>query len=77
MAIQIIGSIGVLAGFVLAQIGVVNPKSRLYLWLNSIGSGLLAADAVVESQWGFLLLEGTWAVVSVVSLARVLAGRDR
>jgi hypothetical protein len=42
-----------------------------------IGSGVLAVDAVVEAQWGFLLLEGVWAIVSLVSLVGVLRLRLR
>jgi hypothetical protein len=70
MIIQIIGSLAVLAGFALAQWGVLNQKSIAYLLVNAIGSGLLAADAVIEQQWGFLLLEGSWSVISVIGLFR-------
>jgi hypothetical protein len=72
---QVVGSLLVLAGFALAQRGIVDQKARSYLALNLIGSAVLAGDAVLERQWGFLLLEGVWAVVSAVSLAGVLRGR--
>lgn len=75
IVIQIVGSLLVLAGFALAQWGILDPKSRRYLTLNVIGSGILAVDAVVEAQWGFLLLEGVWAIVSLVSLIGVLRTR--
>jgi hypothetical protein len=73
--VQIIGSLLVLAGFALAQLGVLDQKSRRYLVLNVVGSGVLAVDAVVEQQWGFLLLEGVWAIVSAISIVAVLRGR--
>jgi hypothetical protein len=73
--VQIIGSLLVLAGFALAQLGVLDQKSRRYLVLNVVGSGVLAVDAVVEHQWGFLLLEGVWAIVSAISIVAVLRGR--
>ena len=74
--VQIIGSLLVLAGFALAQLGIVDQKSLRYLVLNVVGSTVLAVDAVVERQWGFLLLESFWAVVSAISLMAVLRGRN-
>lgn len=69
--VQIIGSLLILAAFALAQWGVLNPKSKRYLVLNVVGSAVLAVDALLGEQWGFLLLEGVWAIVSAVSLVRV------
>jgi hypothetical protein len=74
--VQIVGSLLVLAGFALAQRGVLDPKSRIYLVLNLVGSAILAVDAALGRQWGFLLLEGVWAIVSAVSLVGVLRQRS-
>lgn len=73
--VQIIGSLLVLAGFALAQWGLLDLKSLRYLALNTAGSTVLAIDAVLEQQWGFLLLEGVWAVVSSVGLVAALRTR--
>ena len=73
--VQIIGSLLVLAGFALAQWGILDPKSLRYLVLNVVGSGILAVGAAVETQWGFLLLEGVWAIVSLVGFIGVLKVR--
>ena len=75
--VQIIGSLLVLAGFGLAQLGTLNPKSVRYLVLNVVGSTILAVEAVIERQWGFLLLEGVWAVVSAIGLIAVVRPRVR
>ncbi len=55
--------------------GLLDQKSRAYLVLNLIGSAILAVDVASGRQWGFLLLEGAWAVVSAASLLAVLRGR--
>jgi hypothetical protein len=75
--VQIVGSLLILAGFALAQTGRLDQKSRRYLALNLLGSGVLAVEAWLGEQWGFLLLEGVWAVVSAISLGAVLRGRTR
>ncbi|MDP6668055.1 MAG: hypothetical protein QF357_11785 [Dehalococcoidia bacterium] len=65
----------ILAAFVLAQVRVLSQHSISYLLLNLIGSAVLAVLAFFDSQWGFLLLEGVWAVVSGAGLARAVLNR--
>jgi hypothetical protein len=66
--VEIGGSLLILTAFVAAQLRRLDPGSVRYLLLNLAGSSVLAVIALVESSWGFLLLEGTWAVVSAVAL---------
>lgn len=68
--VQVTGAVMVLVGFVLAQLGWVHQRSYVYLVLNLVGSGLLAVLALLGDQWGFLLLEGAWCLVSGWSLGR-------
>jgi hypothetical protein len=70
--IQIIGALLILAAFTAVQLNRMRPDSRLYLTLNLIGSIILAALAWLDSQWGFLLLEGVWAIVSAWGLMTAL-----
>ena len=65
-----------LAGFALAQFRVLDQQSRTYLVLNFAGSALLAVLAYVERQWGFLLLEGVWSIVSLWGLVAHVRGRS-
>ena len=68
--IQVFGALLILAGFAAAQFGWLTPASRRYLWLNLVGSAILFYLALVEEQWGFVLLEGVWAIVSAWGLLR-------
>ena len=73
--IQVAGSLLILAGFAAAQAGRLSIDSRRYLVLNFAGSAILAVLAWIDRQWGFLLLEGVWAVVSLYSLLQLVRGR--
>jgi hypothetical protein len=72
--IQIVGALLILSGFAAAQFGWLRLDSRTYLLLNLVGSVVLTYLAWHEEQWGFLLLEVVWAVVSLWSLVRVMRG---
>jgi hypothetical protein len=72
--IQVVGALMILAGFAGAQLGRLRVDSVTYLVLNLAGSVVLAYLAVHEHQWGFVLLEGVWGVVSAWSLSRVTRG---
>jgi len=46
----------------------------------SVGAGLATTSAYLIQSWPFVILEGTWALVSIIGLARwarrrVAAGR--
>ncbi|MEO9138119.1 MAG: hypothetical protein ABI345_03545 [Jatrophihabitans sp.] len=75
--VQVLGSLLILAGFALAQRGTLDQKSVVYLVLNLVGSSVLAVEAVLERQWGFLLLEGVWAIVSAIGLIGVRSRSPR
>src|SRR3954447_14029046 len=68
--LQLLGAMMVLAGFAMVQFGVVRATSVRYLALNLAGSAILAVLALDDRQWGFLLLEGVWALVSAHGLWR-------
>jgi hypothetical protein len=72
--VQVIGALLILAAYAAAQFGVLNQRSRVYLVLNLVGSAVLALLAWRGEQWGFLLLEGVWALVSLWGLFQVQRG---
>lgn len=68
--VQILGSLLILAAFVATLAGRLDQSSYRYLIMNAVGSTVLAAEAAISVQWGFLILEGVWATVSFYSIAR-------
>ncbi len=74
-ALQLLGAGLILVPFAWAQLGDLDTGSKPYLALNLAGSALLAALALSSRQWGFLLLEGSWALVSLRSLLALPARR--
>lgn len=72
MLLQVIGSALVLAAFWALAARRIEPTAPAYLSANALGAGLLAVDAWHLHQWGFLVLEATWALVSTWTLIRSL-----
>jgi hypothetical protein len=69
-AIQLIGAFLILIAYALAQLGVLASRGSPFLLLNLAGALVLAGSAYDEEQWGFLVLEVAWAVVSAAGLVR-------
>jgi hypothetical protein len=75
--ISVCGALLILAAYAANQFGFVGPERFSYTLLNLAGSAILAIIAVVEQQWGFLLLEGVWALLSAWALVQLLASGPR
>ena len=68
--VSVLGSLLVLVAYVASQFGWLSAKGLCFAFANIVGSGILAVVAALEAQWGFLLLEGAWASVSLVAVMR-------
>jgi hypothetical protein len=68
--VSVLGSLLVLIAYVASQFGWLSAKGLSFAFANIGGSGILAVVAALEAQWGFLLLEGAWALVSLVAVMR-------
>ena len=73
--VQVVGALAILAAFVAAQVGVFDVRSWTYLWLNLVGALVLGIAAWHERQYGFLLLEVVWTLVSAWGLVTRFRGR--
>lgn len=73
--VSLVGSLLILGAFIAAQLGRMKTSDLSYLLLNFVGSTVLAVVASIEQQWGFLLLEGVWALVSLWSTVKLLTVR--
>ena len=72
---QIIGMAGavlILAPFAASQLGRLRTTTVTYQVSNLVGATILTGIAILESQYAFILVEGAWALMSVVGLGRVL-----
>ena len=68
--VSVLGSLLVLVAYVASQFGYLSAKGFAYAFANIVGSGILAVVAALEAQWGFLVLEGAWALVTLVAVVR-------
>ena len=73
-SVQLAGAVLILAAFMLGQFNLLAAESRVYLGINAIGSAALTGTAVASAEWGFVLLEACWALVSLYGLVRSLRG---
>ena len=60
----------ILAAYVALQRNALAKEDRLFNALNFVGSGLLTWIAAVDRRWGFIILEGSWALLSLWPLIR-------
>lgn len=74
--ISVTGALAILVAYAANQLRYIGPSNLSYALLNFAGSAILAAIAVIEEQWGFLLLEGIWALVSLWATIKLLQDRS-
>jgi len=75
-AFSLAGALLILLPFAGAQLGRLTVERVSYQVMNLVGATILTIVAIVGRQYGFILLEGTWAIVSLVGLARVRRPTD-
>ena len=70
---NLLGIIGVsliLSAYFLNLFNKLQSDNSLYLWMNFIGASLACYSSVLIDYLPFVILEGTWAIVSLVAIVR-------
>jgi hypothetical protein len=70
-AVDYIGTIGVailLLAYLLLLVKMLAVSSRVYIWMNILGAGLSTLASVFLKYIPFIILEGTWMLVSIFAL---------
>jgi hypothetical protein len=73
--IQIVGALLNMGAFALLHFEIAPSSALRYLLPNWLGSVLLVISAYADRQWGFLLLEGAWVLVTGYAISGRLRGR--
>ena len=73
--ISVAGALLILLPFAGSQLGRLSPHSLAYQVMNLVGAASLTTVAVIEVQYGFILLEGIWTIMSILGLWKVLQRR--
>lgn len=74
--IQIVGALLNMGAFALLHFEIAPSSALRYLIPNWLGSVLLVASAYVDRQWGFLMLESGWVLVTGYAIAARSRGRQ-
>ncbi len=69
-AISIVGAVLILVAYGLNQRRILGPGDARYDLMNFVGAGLLTFIAFVDQRAGFILVEGTWTLMSLAPLVR-------
>jgi len=73
-----IGSIGVsilLLAFLLNLLKKISQDSHAYILLNLFGAGLACIASILIEYFPFIILEGAWTLVSLISWLRLITFR--
>lgn len=74
--VSLAGAFLILIPFALSQLGRMAVKSLPYQAMNLAGSAMLTTVAVIGHQYGFILLEGVWAIMSAFGLRALLRTQE-
>lgn len=75
---DLVGTVGVgliLVAYLFQTMGWLTHRQRTFFLLNTIGAGLACYASWLILYWPFVVLEGTWFLVSAIALIRTFKKR--
>ena len=72
---DIIGAIGVfitLLAYFLIIFNFIKKDGVLFFMMNIIGAGLACYASLLIKYWPFVVLEGTWTLISIAGLIKTM-----
>ena len=73
---SIAGAVLILIAYTSNQMGRLELATLRYQILNFVGGAALFVTAITETQYGFMLMEGAWTIVSLYGLVKVVRARS-
>lgn len=70
---DIIGALGVgltLIAYFLSVFSMIKRDGALFYWMNILGSGIACFASILIQFWPFIILEGTWVIISIIGLVK-------
>ena len=64
-----------LAAYLLNLLGKISKDGLWYILMNALGGGLACLASYLINYMPFVILEGTWMLVSLIALVKLLAER--
>ncbi|MFQ5550370.1 MAG: hypothetical protein ACE5FJ_03935 [Gemmatimonadales bacterium] len=66
--LSLVGASLILGAYLALQRGYCRSRTRIYLLANLLGAVLLTIVAAADRRIGFIVLEGSWSLISLWSL---------
>ena len=73
--LSIVGAVLILIAYLAHQLRKMSAETIQYQALNFVGGFCLLATAWVARQYGFILMEGAWTLISAWGLWNTMRGR--
>ena len=75
--LSLVGAFLILVAYALESLKPGYLRPIVFQTLNALGSLGLFVTALIHSQYGFIVLEGSWFVISLVALFRLALGKSK